>query len=137
MRPRNCAELGFAATSSGQSFSSRSGEDFSPPQLVHGALAGCLVRSPAQETRPMTKSAAGEVVVLDLDDELWLERLPLCGSFGAPAAWTSWCLASEAGFLDQLFELGCELLLVLGGQAGAEPHVMKEAFIVVKAKQQR
>src|SRR5882724_2560067 len=73
--------------------------------LIELALRGLLIGPPAQEFCPVTKAAAGEVIVLNFDDELWRERLPLGGALGGPAAWTTGRVAGEARRLDQLFQL--------------------------------
>ena len=44
--------------------------------LIHKTQRRFLVRTPAQELCPVTKTTAGEVIVLDFDDELWCERFP-------------------------------------------------------------
>src|SRR4051794_34138882 len=70
--------------------------------LAHRALPRRLVRTPAQESGPMTKPPAGEVIVLDLDDELRRQWLPLRRTLGTPAAWPARRLAGEARFPNQL-----------------------------------
>ena len=43
----------------------------------HLALRWLLIRTPAQELCAVAEAAAGEVIVLDFDDQLWRERFPL------------------------------------------------------------
>lgn len=47
----------------------------------------------------MAESSAGEMIELHLGNQLRVERLPLGGAFGAPAARASRTLAGEAGGL--------------------------------------
>src|SRR5213078_1562128 len=68
--------------------------------LIELALRWLLIRPPAQEFCAVTKAAAGEVIVLDFDDELGSERLPLDGALGGPAAWATGGVAGEARRLD-------------------------------------
>ena len=68
----------------------------------------------------MPESAAGEMVVLNLDDQLWRQRLPLRRSLGAPAARPARRLTGEPGFFYQPLEFGGQLFFVPGGQSGAE-----------------
>ena len=70
--------------------------------LIEGALAGRFFGAPAEEFGSVAKTASGEVIELDFDDEFGIERIPLGGTFGAPAAGTSGSFAGEAGRIDQL-----------------------------------
>ena len=45
--------------------------------LLHRALRRFLIRPPTQKLRPVTEAAAGEVIVLDFDDQLGSQRVPL------------------------------------------------------------
>ena len=47
-----------------------------PTYLFKRTLPRLLIRTPAQKLCAMTEAAAGEVIVLDFDDELRRERLP-------------------------------------------------------------
>src|SRR5438067_522807 len=73
--------------------------------LIELTLRGLLVRTPSQKLCSMTKAAAGEVIVLNFDDEFRGERLPFCGSLSRPTARTAGSVASEARRLDQFFQL--------------------------------
>src|SRR5256885_7310289 len=72
--------------------------------LVHRALPGRLIRTPPNQARAMSKSAASEMVVTNLDHELRLKWFPFGRAFGAPATRTARRLARESGRLDQGLE---------------------------------
>ena len=72
--------------------------------LVHGALAGRFIRTPAHEPGAVAEAATGEMVVGDFDDELRIERFPLSGAFGGPATRSAGSAAGEAGRFAQSFE---------------------------------
>src|SRR4029077_8863264 len=90
--------------------------------LIERALPRRLVRPPAYEARAVTEAAAREMVVADLDHELRLERLPLAGALGRPAARTARRVAGESRRRDQNLQFFGERRLVLaldrGGEAG-------------------
>src|SRR5688500_2308398 len=54
--------------------------------LLERALARRLVGPPADDASPVTEPVSSHVIVLDLDDQLGQERLPLGGALGAPPA---------------------------------------------------
>src|SRR5437660_993405 len=75
-------------------------------ELIHVALARWLVRAPAQEFRAVAESTAAKMIVLHLDDELGIDRFPLAGPFGAPAAGTARRFPGEpAAFFDGFLQL--------------------------------
>jgi hypothetical protein len=51
--------------------------DLESVDLIDGAGLRLLVWPPAQEFSPMTKSAASEVIILNFNDQLCLQWLPL------------------------------------------------------------
>src|SRR5687768_2730629 len=69
--------------------------------LIHVALAGRLVGTPAYKFRPVAKSSTGKMVVGDFDDELWVERFPFAGTFGRPAARSTWRTPGKTRSLAQ------------------------------------
>src|SRR6266404_5463847 len=77
-----------------------SNSSFSVLYLFHRALRWLLIRTPAQELCPVTKAAAGEVIVLNFDHEFWREGFPVGRSIGAPAAGAAGRAAGEAGWFD-------------------------------------
>src|SRR5690348_4906571 len=85
----------------------------------------------------MPEAAAGEVIVLHLDDELRRERLPLARPLGAPPAGPTGRLAGEAGRLDQLLELLRDRRLLVVGDVAREAHVMQQAAFIIEAEQER
>src|SRR3954468_23736540 len=87
-------------------------------QLIEGALLGRLVRAPAQDRGAVAKPLAAEMVVADLDHELWLQRTPLRGARRRPAARPARRVAGKAGLCDQGFELMGEGQLLLPGNGG-------------------
>jgi len=48
----------------------------------------------------VTKAAAGEVIVLDFDDQFGREGLPFGGAVGGPPARAAGRVAGKAGWLD-------------------------------------
>src|SRR4051812_47725180 len=88
--------------------------------LVKGTLSRRLVRAPAQDRGAVAKPLAAEMVVADLDHELWLQRTPLRGARRRPAARSARRVAGKAGLCDQGFELMGESQLLLPGDRGAE-----------------
>src|SRR5690606_11407563 len=64
-------------------------------ELVIAARLRRLVGPPAQERRGMTEAVALQMVVFDLADPLWPQRLPSQVLAGAPAAA---CARHTAGF---------------------------------------
>jgi hypothetical protein len=48
-----------------------------PEKLVHRELTRRLVRPPAKQVRAMPEAVAGEMVVLNFDDQLGLQVQPL------------------------------------------------------------
>src|SRR5450432_950321 len=73
--------------------------------LLRSALARCLFGSPAQKSRSMPESSAGEVIELHLGHQLGIERLPLHGMLGAPAARPARSFAGKSRRLDYLLQL--------------------------------
>jgi hypothetical protein len=73
--------------------------------LIHQASFRIFIRTPAQQLGPVPEALSGKVIVPHLDDEIRLQRLPLAGALGAPAAWTAGCFAREPRCFDPRFEL--------------------------------
>jgi hypothetical protein len=102
--------------------------------LGHGTGAGGFFGTPAEEFGAVAEAAAGEVVELDFGDEFVVERLPLHGVLGAPAAFASRSFAGEAGRLyefQEFFGKGGTLFVADGGR---EADVIESAFGVVEAE---
>src|SRR6476620_2368650 len=85
----------------------------------------------------MAEAVAGDLVVAHLDHELRLQRLPLFGAFGAPAAWSSRRLAGKARRRDAGLELRGQRRAVLVGDGCGEADMIELAGIVVEPEQQR
>ncbi len=72
----------------------------------------------------MAKAAAGEVIVLNFNDEFRIERLPFRGSFSGPAA-RAGSIAGEAWWFDQFLKLLRQRRLLVRFEARRETHVMQ------------
>src|SRR5271154_6010231 len=81
--------------------------------LIHGANARRFFRAPAQKLCAMAEAASGEMVKLNLDHQLRLERFPFQRMLCAPAARPPRGLACEAWRRDELFEFLGERRAVL------------------------
>ncbi len=68
--------------------------------LFHGALARILVRAPPKESCAVSKTAAGEMIVRDFDDNLGRDRFPFAAALCAPTARASGRVASETGWFS-------------------------------------
>src|SRR4051794_34312123 len=104
--------------------------------LRHRALARRFVGAPAQQPRAVAEPAAGEMVVLHLDDELGRERLEFAGALGAPATGAAGRPAGEAGGLAQGFETFGELAALGGGDRRRETDMVQQSVVAVQAEQQ-
>ena len=80
----------------------------------------------------MAEAAAGEVVVLDFDDDFGGQGLPLGAAPGRPAARAAGRLAVEAGRLDERLEQRREFFPLRGFEGRAEADVVEQAVIVVE-----
>src|SRR5438105_1651021 len=74
-------------------------------QLLERALLRVLVGAPADKAGAVAEAPAGHLVVADLDDQHGLQRLPLTGSRGVPAARAARSAPGEARRFDQSFEV--------------------------------
>ncbi len=54
--------------------------------LVHAALTGLLIQAPTNQPGTVAETAAGEMIVTDLDDQACFEWLPFHRALGAPTA---------------------------------------------------
>src|SRR6476660_7573414 len=78
-----------------------------PRDLIERALSRRLIGPPAEQMRAMPKAIAREVVVLNFDDQLRPQRLPLGAAFRAPATRAARSAARKTRRLNQrLHELG-------------------------------
>jgi len=73
-------------------------------QLVKPALPWGFIVPPPHKLRPVAETAAGEVIVLDLHDQLRLERNPVARSVRCPSAGAPRRAAGKAGRLPQGLE---------------------------------
>jgi hypothetical protein len=73
-------------------------------QLVHRALRGRLVRTPAQEAGAVPKTILRGVIVTNLHDELRLNGLPFARFSLAPATWAARSAACEARSFIERFK---------------------------------
>jgi len=91
----------------------------------------------------VAKTAAGKMVILKFTHEFGLEREPLGVAIVArPAAGAARSLAGKAGavaacFGHERFQNIFQFLPLFTSKAGAEADVIKLAFLVVQAEQQR
>src|SRR5437763_12105380 len=74
-------------------------------QLLERALLRVLVGAPADKAGAVAEAPTGDLVVTDLDDQRGLQRLPLAGSLGVPAARGARSASGEARRFDQSFEV--------------------------------
>src|SRR5947209_6453838 len=95
--------------------------------LVHRALARCLVRTTTDNFRSMPKPAAGEMIVGDFDHHPWVYRFPFAGSFGTPPARATRCVARETRRLLERFELFCQSSPLARLESGRKSHVIEQA----------
>src|SRR5512132_3875806 len=99
--------------------------------LIDRARPRRLVGPPTQEFRAVAETPAGEMVVLNFNHELRVERFPFAAAFGAPATRPARRSAGETaallGWLLQLLDLRGQLFTLVRGQGGAEANVMEQA----------
>src|SRR5688572_29205522 len=106
-------------------------------ELLASALPRRLVRAAAEQPGAVAEAARGDLVVHDFDYHLRLQRLPLGGAVGRPAARTARRVAGEPGRLDQPLQLFGPYRPILAGDRGGEADMMEQAGMVVEAEQQR
>jgi len=80
---------------------------FAMLDLVHRALARVFVRTPAQNSCAVPKSAAGKMVVSNFDDHFGRDRLPFAGAIGARAARSSGRVTGKPGWFPQTLKFLC------------------------------
>src|SRR5436309_931347 len=85
----------------------------------------------------MTKALSAEVVIADLDYEVWAQRLPFARAGGGPTARPTRPIAGEARRRYELLQLRGQRLLLAGGDRRGEPDVMQQPVSVIEPKQQR
>src|SRR5687767_8382326 len=101
------------------------------------ALLRRLVRTPAEEARPVAEAAAIEVIVAHLDDQLRRQRLPLGRPRRAPATRTARRLTGEARRLHEFLEALRDRLLLGVRDVRREADVVQQPRAVVQPEQQR
>lgn len=74
-------------------------------KLIHRALFGRLIRSPAKQLCTVAEAMGGHVVEAHFDHELGLERLPSVLLAAIPSARAARSVAGESGRLDQFVQL--------------------------------
>src|SRR6266542_5255573 len=94
-------------------------------KLLKGALFRLLVRAPAEELCAVTKAAAGEMIILNFNHQLRLERLPFACLLRAPAAWSAGLVTRKSRWRSQRFELFSQLLLLRFIEARGVTHVLQ------------
>src|SRR5947207_3045084 len=103
--------------------------------MLPRAVLGILVRTPAQEARPVAEPLSLNLVVAHLADELWADgRLFQPATFGRPAV-----RLREATLrrVDEKRENASGDLVVLAGGDRGRPHVVDVAVVSVDAEQER
>src|SRR5688572_8653301 len=76
------------------------------------------------------------MIVGDFDDQLQIERLPLAGTFGGPAARSARSAAGEARRFADGFEFSSEFGFLGSFDGGTKADVMQQAIVIVEAEQQ-
>src|SRR6516165_3745868 len=103
--------------------------------MVH--CFGRLVGVPVQQPGAMPKTLAGEMIITNLDHKAGLERHPFAGAFGCPPARATRRLTGKARRADQRFQLFGGRWFVLAVDRRGESDLIKPAFMVIEAQQQR
>ena len=80
---------------------------FAMLDLIHRAPTRIFVGTPAQESRAVSKPAAGKVIVCNFDDHFGRDRFPFAASFCDPATRASGRIASESRWFSQQFKFSC------------------------------
>src|SRR5438270_11383971 len=106
-------------------------------ELFEGALPGIFVGPPTQEPGAVAEASAGDLVVPYLDHEPGLQRLPLRGALGVPAARAAWGASGETGRFDQRLELFRQRGPLPGRNCGGEADVVEQSVVPVEPEQQR
>jgi len=75
--------------------------------LIHRASFRIFIRTPTQQFGSVPEAMSGEMIVPYLDDQIRLQRLPLAGALGAPAARTAGRIGGETWRFDSPLEF-CE-----------------------------
>src|SRR6266480_1697948 len=89
------------------SLQQRDGLTFAMFYLIHCALARRFVRAPAQKSCAVPESAAGEMIVGNFNDNLWIDGLPFASALCAPATRSSRGVACESRWFLQRFKFFC------------------------------
>jgi len=79
----------------------------------------------------MPGAPATEVVIVDLDDQFWLEWLPGNGPVRRPTAWAAWFIAGESRRCDQFFELRRECFFLVAFQRGGESDMIQQTPFII------
>src|SRR5436309_648879 len=94
---------------------------FAGYHLLHGALRGIFLWTPAQEFCAVAESSTGKMIVLHLTNQLVLEREPFgIAVFTGPAAGTAWSFAGKSGAAHHGLKNRFQLPARLFAEAGAE-----------------
>src|SRR5579862_1738383 len=105
--------------------------------LLVSAASRRLFRTPAQELRPVTKAAAGKMVVANFAHQLRLQPLPFATAFRAPAARPAGRVAGESRATHVWLQERLEFLALRRREARREPYVIQQPVLVVKPEQKR
>ena len=102
-------------------------------QLVHRALRGRLVRTPAQEAGAVPKTILRGVIVTNLHDELRLNGLPFARFSLAPATSAARSAACEARSFIERFKFLRYAFSIQSRDRGSEADVIEKALCIVKS----
>src|SRR4029077_8378516 len=92
---------------------------------------------PAHKACAVAEAIAGDMVVLHLDDQFGLQRLPLCTALGGPATRSARRVAGEAWTAAQLLQLARQGGALIVTDRRGEADVVEQSLLVVEAEQQR
>src|ERR1700722_8199439 len=108
-------------------------------QLIARAVLRRLIDAPAQRPRPMTDAAAGDLIELDLEDEVVAKRDVRCVRVRpAPAARRiARRVSGEARRTDVRAQTLDQRALLFGREGAAETNVVEQSVVVVDPEQQR
>src|SRR5207237_6792176 len=110
---------------------------FAGNHLLHSALGGIFLRTPAQELSAVAEASSGKVIVLHFTHQFVFEREPFSiAVFTRPAAWASRSFTGESGAAHHGLEDRLQFFARLFAEAGTEAYMIQLALAVIETKQQ-